>query len=225
MPKSSFTIVAVAFAIIAVLLMTAPPMFTLGILILSFNKNFPFVYTLRHLVTFLYYRMILRTPLDPLGGTASHHMVVLPGDIDFQFHMNNSVYNLESEFCRAEWHIRTRFVEHCRSQKWRVSNGGVSFQFLRELRLFEIYRTRTRLIAFDKKWIGLETVFETGPLASPVTHAVGFCRVVVKESSGSQKGKTVSPEDVFRRIGLEESDVAALKVEHLRDVKKCLCSY
>jgi len=89
----------------------------------------------------------------------------------------------------------------------------------------QIYRTRTRLIAFDKKWIGLETVFETGPLASPVTHAVGFCRVVVKESSGSQKGKTVSPEDVFRRIGLEESDVAALKVEHLRDVKKCLCSY
>jgi len=44
----------------------------------------------------------------------------------------------------------------------KVGNGGVTMFFLRELRPFQPFRIRTRVLGFDRKWVFYMHIFESG---------------------------------------------------------------
>jgi acyl-CoA thioesterase FadM len=102
-------------------------------------------------------------------------------------------YNGVLDFCRIRWMMRVSDKPRQLLKQVRFANGGVSMFFLKELRFFQAYQVRTRVVSYDRKWIYVGHIFESSN--GKKLHALGVARVVVKEKSG----KTIPPVEFFER--------------------------
>ena len=80
-------------------------------------------------------------------------------DLDWNMHMNNSVYNKNCEWARYEFIYRSGefskkfhvfmiskgIWELARKNGWLIANGGVSYQFKKSLTPFQRYQIHVRL--------------------------------------------------------------------------------
>jgi len=123
--------------------------------------------------------------------------VVLLDDLDINMHMNNSSYAKNADFGRVKFYLDTGLLALARKQGWILANGGVYFQFKREMRLFQRYTVVTRLHSWDEKWMWIEHRYQT----NGKDFAVGFFKSVVK----TKKREDVLPVTVLKLLGQQQS--------------------
>ena len=212
-------------ASVAAQLPSGPAAWLLLLLVLSqFWKQVPLVYHARAIGHILwgYVSLVTGHGMRRLSdATVTRHRVTM-GELDWNGHVNNSCYSLETDVARYSLLLRLfrdrRGLNAFRA-RWRLANGGVSTFFLRELTLGQgVYSIASSVCGMDAKWLYIVSRFVSssssssssgGGGAPPTLFAISICRVVFKAKGSS---KTVPPADVCRELGYSESDVAALVV-------------
>ncbi len=183
----------------------------LALFLLQYVKAFPFGYHVRVTASILYNACALllagRGLRAPSAATSTSH-VVLVGDLDWNFHQNNSCYALEADVSRYSWFLQF-FGKALLAGSYKLANGGFCAFFYREMRVWQRYTITTALQCVDEKWFYLEERFTppaTPRQPSPPPFAVALTRIVVKQRSG----KTVPPAEVMAALGYEAAAIAEL---------------
>jgi len=131
-----------------------------------------------------------------LDGT-SISLIVLPDDMDFFWHMNNSSYNKNADFARYDFLICTGIWDYTTKNKLFSANGGMYFKFKRQLNLLQRYYIKTQLLSIDEKWLYLQHTFLDSKTNKE--HAVGFCKLVFKKNR-----EDIPPAFILKELGYEK---------------------
>lgn len=113
---------------------------------------------------------------------------VLPTDIDFNLHLNDSKYIVLCNFGRIEYLMRTGLSKLYFNNKWRAVVGGTSIRYQNEILPFEKFYLRTRLLCWDERWFFFEHRF----LKSDFSHsATAIARTLFLSKKGAVPTKIV----------------------------------
>ncbi|XP_072266624.1 protein THEM6 [Pyxicephalus adspersus] len=85
--------------------------------------------------------------------------LVLPHDLDFLLHMNNSRYLREADFARLSYFTRRGLFGAIHSLGAGMVMAACTVRYRRSLRLFEAFEIRTRLLCWDDKAFYVEQRF------------------------------------------------------------------
>ncbi|HEY0705555.1 MAG TPA: acyl-CoA thioesterase [Polyangia bacterium] len=118
---------------------------------------------------------------------------VMPGDLDFNAHMNNGRYLSLMDLGRTDLVIRAGLLGAAWRRRWRPVLGTATIRFRRSLRPFQRFELRTRLLGWDDKWF----VFEQRFVAEGEIYALALARGVFVGRRGS-----VSPSETLEEAGL-----------------------
>ena len=94
-------------------------------------------------------RQALLSPYDVRG-------IVLPSDIDYMFHMNNSKYLREMDYGRIGLGLESGFREALREAGGRMVLAAASVRYRRSLKLFQRFLLRTRVLCWDESALYME---------------------------------------------------------------------
>jgi len=84
---------------------------------------------------------------------------VWPNDLDLNIHLNNGRYLAFADIGRIDWFVRTGVLKVARQQKSFPVIGDAIAKFRQDLKLFQSFEIRTRLIGWDAKWGFIEHRF------------------------------------------------------------------
>ncbi|KAG0285572.1 hypothetical protein BGZ96_010191 [Linnemannia gamsii] len=129
-------------------------------------------------------------------------------DLDLNLHFSNRIVTL------GEQHITSLLgptvLPYHPFQKLTFALGGTQMWFKKEIRLFQTYEIRTRLLSWNQKWFIIEhRMFTPGRGKTQTLFAIGLSKFVLKFSGGSWKGKTAPFLDALEIVG---HDVRQLRV-------------
>lgn len=113
----------------------------------------------------LYFRLLraylyglLGRGLQPTDAAESRFRVWF-NDLDAFGHMNNGRYLQIMDVARTEWMTRVGVIAAMRRHRWTALLGGGIVRYRHSLRVFQLYRVRTRLLHWDPRWFYLEHAF------------------------------------------------------------------
>lgn len=118
---------------------------------------------------------LLGRRLDILGESVLHFRV-WPNDIDMNFHLNDGRYVSLMGLGRADLLTRTRILRKALRRKWAPVVGGVVVRYRREIRAFERFTLRSRIVGWDEKWLYIQHIVEAGGKMRAVAYARGVLR-------------------------------------------------
>ncbi|KAF9143784.1 hypothetical protein BGX30_014736 [Mortierella sp. GBA39] len=134
-------------------------------------------------------------------------------DLDLNFHFSNSSYGKNCDFGRVKYVtslLGPSALPYHPFQKMTFALGGNQMWFKKEIRLFQTYEIRTRLLSWNQKWFIIEHRMYTPCKGKAQTLcAIGLSKFVLKFSGGTWKGKTVPFLDALEMVG---HDVRQLRV-------------
>ena len=90
-----------------------------------------------------------RTPRQALLSPYDCHGIVLPSDLDFMLHMNNSKYLREMDFGRVGLAFEKGFRESLRQSGSYITLGAASIRYRRSLQLFDRFLLRTQIVCWS----------------------------------------------------------------------------
>eukprot|EP01080_Neovahlkampfia_damariscottae_P001637 gene1637-12762_t len=96
-----------------------------------------------------------------INETIETKFICTPDQLDYNIHMNNSHYFTSMEFARTELLLRSKFWEKLVKKHCTLMIGGLSFQFRKQIHLFQVYKIVTKIIGCDEKWIFMEHILKT----------------------------------------------------------------
>jgi acyl-CoA thioesterase FadM len=182
-------------------------------LLAHFAKVLPISYHVRVLALLAWHIAALLVRGRGLARPGDHVLtspnIVTLCDLDYNMHVNNSVYPLEMDYARLPWLVD--FVGGHRprlfplfTQGWRIANGAVSTYFYTEMKLHQAFTIRTRLGGCDRKWFYLIATFVS--LDGGQVFASSVSRIVFK------RGRlTLAPRAVMEAVGYAAADIDALE--------------
>ena len=94
-------------------------------------------------------RQALLSPYDVRG-------IVLPSDIDYMCHMNNSKYLRVMDYGRIGLGLETGFREALREAGGHMVLAAASIRYRRSLKLFQRFLLRTRVLCWDESALYME---------------------------------------------------------------------
>jgi acyl-CoA thioesterase FadM len=106
--------------------------------------------------------LIFRRKKLGLLDTSVIHGRIWPNDLDLNFHVNNGRYLTLMDLGRFDLVIRAGFFKPMLKNRMFPVLGALKMNFRRPLKLFQTYTLKTRLLAWDEKWLYLEQTFEVG---------------------------------------------------------------
>lgn len=132
--------------------------------------------------------------LGPLDTSVVGFRVWL-NDIDTNLHMNNGRYFTIGDLGRVDLMIRSGMLKMLLARKWAPVLGGATIRFRRELKPFQPYRLKTRVLCWEGKWIYLEHVFEAinGDIAA----------IIVVKGVFRERGRTVDTAELMHHMGID----------------------
>ena len=138
--------------------------------------------------------LLSRRRLAPLGQSVLSFRVWL-NDLDTNIHMNNGRYFTLADLGRVDLMIRSGMLKLLLARKWVPVLGGATIRFRRELKPFQPYYLKTRVLCWEGRWIFLEQVFETrdGHLAA----------IIVVKAVFLERGRSVDCGELMRAMGLD----------------------
>jgi len=77
---------------------------------------------------------------------------VWPNDLDINLHVNNGRYLALADLGRIHWFMRTGLFGLARQKKAFPVIGDAIAKFRQDLKVFQTFEIRTRLIGWDHKW-------------------------------------------------------------------------
>jgi acyl-CoA thioesterase FadM len=117
-------------------------------------------------------------------------MRVLPTDIDFNLHMNNSRYLTRMDYARIHLIAATGMMDLAVARRWSPLIGSVFITYRRSLSVFAPYTLTSRNLCWDDKWVYTEQVFTfAGGLA-----AVAWVKGLFRNETGNIPPQTVVDE-------------------------------
>lgn len=138
----------------------------------------------------------LRAPRVTLGETVELELRVWPTDLDLNGHMNNGRYLTLVDLALATVFIRSGFARLCIARRWRPMGGGNVVYFRRGLTLFQRFKLRFSIVAWDEYWSYARFDFvRDGQLC-----ATGF----VKGAAAARDG-LVRNADIYPALGYRQS--------------------
>jgi acyl-CoA thioesterase FadM len=84
---------------------------------------------------------------------------VWPNDLDLNIHVNNGRYLVLADIGRIHWFVRSGVLKVALQQKAFPVIGDAIAKFRHDLKLFQTFEIRTRLIGWDPKWGFIEHRF------------------------------------------------------------------
>jgi acyl-CoA thioesterase FadM len=102
---------------------------------------------------------LISEPKVDLLATTCVHFRVWPNDLDFNVHVNNGRYLALADIGRVHWFVLTGVLGVARRNKAWPMIGDAVAKFRQDLKLFQQFEIRTRLIGWDEKWGFLEHRF------------------------------------------------------------------
>ena len=121
--------------------------------------------------------------------------MVLPSDIDFHMHMNNSKYLREMDFGRTKLYLESGLREEARKVGAVTLVAAISIRYRRSLQLWQLFTLTTRLVYWNDNAFYLEQRFIG---RDGFVHAIAFVKMVMRS-----KNCRVSPGEVAKRVGRE----------------------
>lgn len=137
---------------------------------------------------------LLGRRLDILGESVLHFRV-WPNDIDMNFHLNDGRYVSLMGLGRADLLTRTGILRKALRRKWAPVVGAVAVRYRREIRTFERFTLRSRIVGWDEKWLYIHHNVEAGG----TMRAVAYVRGVLRDRDGA-----VPTRDVLALLGWDE---------------------
>ena len=118
----------------------------------------------------LYFRLllfILRLPFIKVDThaalpTSEMQFRVLPNDIDFNWHMNNSRYLSLMDFGRFHLIAKMGIFGKIFKKGWSPAVGAIKIIFIKALKPWQKYRLITTIVYWDEKWIYMQQDFMVG---------------------------------------------------------------
>lgn len=87
---------------------------------------------------------------------------VWPGDLDFNLHMNDGRYITLTNFGRVDLLGGLGLTWKMIRRGWAPVVASAHVEYRRELRTFQKFRIRTRVLGWDEKWLYIEHRIERG---------------------------------------------------------------
>jgi len=137
-------------------------------------------------------RSIFRSRIEPLGESVVS-FTVLPHDCDLNIHLNAGRYLSFMDIARMDLITRTGLMRRMVKKGWRPIMGGCTVLYRREIKPFERFRVRSRVVGWDEKWFYLEHVVEKG--------ADTFCAKATVRTLVRGKGGNITPREVLALVG------------------------
>jgi acyl-CoA thioesterase FadM len=102
---------------------------------------------------------IIAQPRVDLLATTRVRRRVWPNDLDFNVHVNAGRYLTLADIGHINWFARTGVLGVARQQKASPVVGDAIAKFRRDLKVFQSFEIRTRLIGWDRKYGFFENRF------------------------------------------------------------------
>jgi acyl-CoA thioesterase FadM len=155
---------------------------------------------------------------------------VLPNDLDTNMHMNNGRYLSIMDIGRIDHSFKTGVSKLMLKNKWGGVTAGINISYFKELKPFEKYRLKTRLLGWDENWFYIEHRFMKGELIAAKAIAKGtFTQNRKKINTGNVvkiiKGENFeSPEfpQFLKELIVGESHMVEKIRDHNREVRNKL---
>ncbi|HYC59533.1 MAG TPA: thioesterase family protein [Thermoanaerobaculia bacterium] len=139
-----------------------------------------------------------RSRIGPLDESVVR-FTALPHDCDLNFHLNAGRFVSFMDIARLELIGRTRLIGPMLRRGWRPVMGGAVVRFRREVKPFERFDIRSRVIGWDEKWIYVEHVVEKNGTFC----AIGHMRTVIR---AKDRNGNVPPSEV---LAVLKQDIAS----------------
>lgn len=104
--------------------------------------------------------------------------VVMPSDLDFNLHMNNSKYLREMDFGRFAIYIEKGLRKALKHHGAVMLVGAISIRYRQSLQLFQKFEVHTRVLAWEEKVMYLEQ--RTITTADGFVAAIALVRMAIK---------------------------------------------
>jgi hypothetical protein len=103
------------------------------------------IYWLRWLLTLIQSVLKSKINLDEIVET---NFICTPDQLDYNVHMNNSHFFTSMEFARTEFLLRANMWQKLTRVNCTLMIGGLSFQFRRQISLFQRYKIITKILGW-----------------------------------------------------------------------------
>lgn len=177
-----------------------------------------------------------KVPGNTLFKPSEYRTYVSPLEIDMYLHKSNSTYFADLDIARTKlvserfgplfWNYYDNIGKEFRGKS--VNNlpyvpiGSIQASFKKELTVYQRYYIRSRVFAWDNKWVYILSQFV---VKDPNTKKETLCCAAVTKYVFKKKGRiTIRPEEMFRECGLwdeeltKENELNYKLVEHMRDI-------
>ena len=122
-------------------------------------------------------------------------LLVLPNDLDLNFHMNNGRYLTLLDLGRLDFLIRAGLGPVLLRNKWQPLIGGTLIRYRFGLRPFERFSILTRILCWDEKWFYFEQHFVTNR---------GTATVVLSKVSVRDRNGTIAPDLILEAVKMRQ---------------------
>ena len=142
----------------------------------------------------IFKHLLFRKRLDPFD-TSCLKFMVLPSDLDLNFHMNNGRYLALMDLGRFELMMRTGLFRKGITRRWVPVIADIKIRYRYSLRPFQHVELHTSMVGWDRKWFYLEQRFESqGRLMARALVKVAFIHA----------GRTLNASEVVSVMGVEQ---------------------
>src|SRR5690606_948133 len=140
-----------------------------------------------------------RPPTHALFDTVSMEFRVGLFDIDLNMHLNNAKYLKFMDRCRLEHSVCTGLLNEMIQARCNAVVANTEIAYVRELRPYQQFDVRTRILGWDDKYVYYDQRFESqGKL-----HTHALLRLV-----NMYGGKAISPQSVQEMTGINKTSPA-----------------
>jgi acyl-CoA thioesterase FadM len=97
-----------------------------------------------------------RPPIDAPFGVSRVTLMVLPNDLDVNFHMNNGRYLTLMDLGRFDLFARGGLLRAISGAGWRPVLTAAKTRFRRQLRLWRVFRIESRIVYWETTTVVME---------------------------------------------------------------------
>ena len=156
-----------------------------------------------------------------LLGTSVLRLRVMPGDLDYNLHMNNGRYFSVADLGRFDHGLRSNLWRRALRRGWRPVAGDANGRFSASLQPFQRFELHTRLLGWDEKWFFVEHRYLLGARVAAlivvrylfISKRGNVPTQLVLEAIGHREASPALPDHVVQWRDAQGALVAQLKAE------------
>ncbi len=140
-------------------------------------------------------RVVLASFFRPRLGYLGESVLefrVMPHDLDINLHMNNARYLALMDLGRTDMVLRTPLWRLVARQHLQPVIASANVRFRRPLKPFQPFRLRSRLLAWDERWLYIQHLIEADGVVA--------CQAVVRGAL-LRRGGVVPPAQLAEAVG------------------------